>query len=198
MDKHDQNKEHKQHQADPKVGENHSPTLLHFMKKKWLNSWNGNPPGPVLLFVGSLVALIMSIPIVYVIWRSLFAGKDRWMRLLDGRIPELLWNTFSLTIAVTAFAVIIGISLSWLVVRTDLPGRKVWQWLLALPLVIPPYVGAVTYIIVIGPSGWLRDMWREIPFLVEWFGQYPLNIYSFWGVFFCTIHVYISVCVSYC
>ncbi|MFA9456378.1 ABC transporter permease [Halalkalibacter sp. AB-rgal2] len=184
MDKHDHNKEQKQHQAYPKVGENHSPTLLHFMKKKWLNSWNGNPPGPVLLFVGSLVALIMSIPIIYVIWRSLFAGKDRWMRLLDGRIPELLWNTFSLTIAVTAFAVIIGISLSWLVVRTDLPGRKVWQWLLALPLVIPPYVGAVTYIIVMGPSGWLRDLWRDISFLVEWFGQYPLNIYSFWGVFF--------------
>ncbi|WP_096202013.1 ABC transporter permease [Bacillus sp. FJAT-45350] len=167
-----------------KVGENSSPTILRFFRRKWFDIWSGNPPGPVLLLFGLVVALVMSIPIIYVVWRSLFAGVDRWMRLLDGRIPQLLWNTFSLTFAVTACAVALGVSLAWIVVRTDLPGRKMWQWVLALPLVIPPYVGAVTYIIAFGPSGWARDVWREIPWLVDTFGNYPLNIYSFWGVFF--------------
>ncbi|MFN7252728.1 MAG: ABC transporter permease [Anaerobacillus sp.] len=167
-----------------KVGEKTSPTLLHFLRKKWFRIWNGNPPGLVLLLFGLVVGLIMSIPIIYVIWRSLFAGVDRWMRLLDGRIPQLLWNTFSLTFAVTVFAVVIGVALAWIVVRTDIPGRKMWQWLLALPLVIPPYVGAVTYIIVFGRSGWVRDFWRDTPWIVDVFGDYPINIYSFWGVFF--------------
>ncbi|WNF36940.1 iron ABC transporter permease [Bacillaceae bacterium IKA-2] len=167
-----------------KVGENISPTLLHFFRRKWLSIWRGNPPGSVLLLFGVVVGLIMSIPIIYVMWRSLFAGVDSWVRLLDGRIPQLLWDTFSLTFAVTLFAIIIGVSLAWIVIRTDLPGRKLWQWLLALPLVIPPYVGAVTYIIVFGPSGWMRDFWRDTSWLVETFGDYSLNIYSFWGVFF--------------
>lgn len=167
-----------------KVGENKSPTILHFFRKKWFGIWNGNPPGNVLLLFATIVGLIMSIPIIYVMWRSMFAGADRWKRLLDGRIPELLWNTFSLTFAVTLFAIIIGVSLAWIVVRTDLPGGKVWQWVLALPLVIPPYVGAVTYIIVFGPSGWVRNFWRDTPWLVNTFGEYPINIYSFWGVFF--------------
>ena len=159
-------------------------TILRFIRRRWFDLWQSNPPGPVLLLFGLVVGLIMSIPIVYVMWQSLFAGVDRWKRLIDTRIPELLWNTFSLTFAVTLFAVAIGVSLAWIVVRTDLPGRRVWQWLLALPLVIPPYVGAVTYIIVFGPSGWVRDLWRDTPWLVDTFGNYPINIYSFWGVFF--------------
>ncbi|KHF39079.1 ABC transporter permease [Halalkalibacter okhensis] len=170
--------------SSAKVGAKYTPTLLRFFRKIWFNIWQGNPPGPILLLFGLVVALIMSVPIIYVIWRSLFAGVDRWMRLLDGRIPQLLWNTFSLTAAVTVCAIAIGVSLAWIVIRTDLPGRKMWQWVLALPLVIPPYVGAVTYIIVFGPSGWARNIWRDTPWLVNTFGDYPLNIYSFWGVFF--------------
>ncbi|MDE5416092.1 ABC transporter permease [Alkalihalobacterium chitinilyticum] len=167
-----------------KVGENFSPTILRFFRRKWMDIWRGNPPGTVLLLFGLFTGLIMSVPIIYVIWQSLFAGVDRWKRLLDGRIPQLLWDTFSLTFAVTVCAVAIGVTLAWVVVRTDIPGRKMWQWLLALPLVIPPYVGAMTYIIVFGPTGWVRDFWRDTPWLVNFLGDYPINIYSFWGVFF--------------
>ncbi|WP_051534297.1 ABC transporter permease [Desulfitibacter alkalitolerans] len=166
------------------VGEKFSPAIFHFFKSKWLNIWNGNPPGSLLLLFGLCIALIMSIPIIYVMWRSIFAGMDRWMRLLDERIPQLLWNTVSVTFAVTVCAVIIGVSLAWIVTRTDLPGRRVLRWLLALPLVIPPYVGAVAYIMIIGRSGWVRDIWQDTPWLVNLFGDYPINIYSFWGVFF--------------
>lgn len=139
-----------------------------------------NSPGPVLLIVGLIVALIMTIPIVYVMVQSLFAGTDRWMRLLDERIPGLLWNTLSLTLVVTFLAVVIGVALAWFVVRTDLPGGKVWRWLLALPLVVPPYVGAVAYIIVLGPSGWISSLWDRIGV----FGEYQFDIYNFWGVSF--------------
>jgi len=163
------------------VGEKKSPALFLFLRRQWLKVWNDNPPGPMLLLFGLTVAILMSIPIVYVAWQSLFAGVDRWMRLLDQRIPQLLWNTLSLTGAVTLASVVIGVLLAWIVIRTDIPGRKLWRWLLALPLVIPPYVGAVTYIIVFGRSGWARDIWRSVPWLQ---GDYPIDVYSFWGVFF--------------
>ncbi|MCE7794139.1 iron ABC transporter permease [Salipaludibacillus sp. CUR1] len=181
QDKQQESKQNKEQYA--KVGDKKSPAILRFINRKWLNVWKGNPPGPVLLLIGLFVAFVMSVPILYVIWRSLSAGADSWMRLLGDRIPGLLWNTLSLTGAVTFSAVLIGVSLAWIVVRTDLPGKKVWQWMMALPLVIPPYVGAVTYIIVFGPSGWARDLWQEITWLNNLFGGYPVNIYSFWGVF---------------
>ncbi|MDQ0340385.1 iron(III) transport system permease protein [Caldalkalibacillus uzonensis] len=159
-----------------------SRTLFHLVRFYWRRVWNGNPPDFYLLGLGLITAFVMGVPIFYVIWRSLFAGTDRWMRLLDSRIPELLQNTLLLTVAVTTATLIIGVSLAWLVNRCQLPGRRTWQWLLALPLVIPPYVGAMTYVIILGPRGWLYRWWTEQPWLAHI--EFPLNIYSFWGVFF--------------
>ncbi|MBB5174224.1 ABC transporter permease [Texcoconibacillus texcoconensis] len=177
-------KSHQNNDQNAKVGEKLSPTLLRYWRRNWLNIWNGNPPGLILLLFGFVIAAIMSIPIIYVAWRSAFAGVDRWLRLLDDRIPGLLWNTLSLTFSVAAFAVTIGVALAWIVVRTNIPGRKMWQWLLALPLVIPPYVGAMTYIIIFGPSGWVREFWEDTQLLGGIFGSYPIDMYSFWGAFF--------------
>ncbi|UOE94355.1 iron ABC transporter permease [Alkalihalobacillus sp. LMS39] len=178
------NQEKQNNKDFAKVGKGFFPTILRFFTKRYMEVWKGNPPGTILLLFGLLTGLLMSVPIIYVVWQSLFAGVNSWKRLLDGRIPQLLWDTATLTVAVTVCAIIIGVALAWLVVRTDVPGRKMWQWLLALPLVIPPYVGAMTYIIIFGPSGWVRNYWRDTPWLVNTFGEYPLNIYSFWGVFF--------------
>ncbi|EGL82615.1 ABC-type transporter, integral membrane subunit [Caldalkalibacillus thermarum TA2.A1] len=164
------------------VRESASRTLFRWVSFYWRKHWNGNPPDVFLLLLGLITALVMGVPIFYVVWRSLFAGTERWLRLLDSRIPELLQNTLLLTVAVTTLAVIIGVSLAWLVNRCQLPGRRMWQWLLALPLVIPPYVGAMTYVIVFGPRGWVASWWAEEPWLSQ--VDFPFNIYSFWGVFF--------------
>jgi iron(III) transport system permease protein len=149
-------------------------TFTSFAKQSWTRCWQGNPPDAALLLLGAAIAAVMSVPILYVVVRSVFAGTDRWARLLDNRIPLLLSNTLLLALGVTLAGLIVGISLAWLVNRCDLPGRKYWYWLLALPLVIPPYVGAVTYIIIFGPRGWFRDV----------FGSSPVNMYSFGGVLF--------------
>jgi len=133
--------------------------------------WRGNPPGLFLEAVALATALVMVIPIIYVLVRGIQGGPGRWLALLDGRIPLLLWNTLSLTVIVTAGALLIGVGAAWLVNRSDLPGRSLWQWILALPLVIPPYVGAVSFIIIFGPRGVVQNIVSGFPF----------NIYSFGG-----------------
>ncbi|MDV2887107.1 iron ABC transporter permease [Alkalihalophilus pseudofirmus] len=173
----------KNNRKNPQVGDDTSPTSRRLFKGIRFSKNRGSRPGGVLFTFAALTGLLMAIPVFYVVWRSLFAGTDRWMRLLDTRIPQLIWNTMSLTFMVTLFAVSIGVLLAWIVNRTSLPGRKMWQWLLALPLVIPPYVGAVAYIIVFGPRGWLWREWRENEWLLNVFGEYPINVYSFWGIF---------------
>lgn len=114
----------------------------------------------------------MLLPIFYVLLQGREAGRERWLELWDVRIPGLLWNTLSLTFTVTAGTVVIGVITAFLVVRTDLPGRRWWRWILALPLVIPPYVGAMTYIMIFGPAGWMKEFW----------GFTPLPIFQFPGV----------------
>lgn len=169
----------KQH-PHQKVEAPRASTILVFFRKLNFTVFEEKPPGGVLFSIGALTALLMMIPILYVLIQASRADSNKWSRLLDGRIPELLWSTLSLTAMVTVSAIILGISLAWFVHRTDLPGRSYLKILLSLPLVIPPYVGAVTYIIFLGPNGWLKRVWDMVSFLPT----FPFSPYSFWGVVF--------------
>lgn len=176
MNKHkNSHQENKEHQVE---GTSHPST---FSRKPIYKRWTDKRYGGILLIVSLFTAVFMAVPLIYVVIRSFFAGKDRWLKLLDDRIPELLWNTLSLTVCVTFVAIVIGVTLAWLVHRTDLPGRNIWSWMLALPLVIPPYVGAVAYLIFLGPRGWMYDLWNKTALFS---GDYPFNMYTFWGAFF--------------
>src|SRR5690606_32738848 len=70
----------------------------------------------------------------------------------------------------------IALPLAWLTVRTDLPGRRLWSGLTALPLVIPSYVGGYVLIAALGPRGALQGR------LAVFFGiERRTEIYGFFG-----------------
>jgi iron(III) transport system permease protein len=81
-----------------------------------------------------------------------------------GRLIELFLGTLTLTAAVTITALGIGTATAWLTNRSNVPGRRLWMILAALPLVIPSYMAALTIIGATGPGG-LLSIWLgvEIP-----------------------------------
>ncbi|MDA2807887.1 ABC transporter permease [Nocardiopsis suaedae] len=81
--------------------------------------------------------------------------------------PEVLgalWLSLSTATAATAVALLLGVPLAWLLARTDFPGRRAVRALVAVPLVIPPVVGGVALLLVLGRNGLLGRH------LYEWFG----------------------------
>jgi len=78
--------------------------------------------------------------------------------LWSGRTLELIFNTMTLVAAVSATGTVIGIAAAWLTTRTDLPGRRGWAVIAALPLVIPSYVIALALRSAFGPRGLLADL----------------------------------------
>jgi iron(III) transport system permease protein len=112
-----------------------------------------NPISPRLLLAAGLVALFVAIPLVYVFLRALSAEPDAWLRLLQSRLWRLLTNTLLLVVAVTAGALLTGVSMAWLTERTDLPGRKILRWMLALPLAVPAYIGGIVHLALMRPRG---------------------------------------------
>jgi iron(III) transport system permease protein len=101
--------------------------------------------------MAALTAGLMGIPLFYIIYRALAGDAGVWARLWNTRIPLLLGNTLGLLVTVTALAIMVAVPLAWLVVKTDLPGRRFWRWALALPLAIPPYIGAFVYMVLFAP-----------------------------------------------
>lgn len=140
----------------------------------WIKAWNGKPPRVMLFVINAATALIMATPVLYVIIRAVSAPLEKWQVLFRTRIPALLWNTVSLAGAVSILTTLVGVSLAWLLEHTDFPGRKYLKVILTLPLVIPPYIGALTYIIIFGRRG----------ILYSYFGSSLIDIYSFFSVVF--------------
>ena len=114
-------------------------------------------PGGLLLWAGA-VCLIMAIPLAYILIRVLEADRDTWDLILRDRTLWLALRSIGLVGAVTGGAIAIGVPLAWLTVRTDVPLRKLWAVLVALPLVIPSYVGAFALISAFGPRGMLNEL----------------------------------------
>ncbi len=123
-------------------------------------------PGTALALAGLAVAAATLLPAVYLVVRAGQAGLASVVdTIVAGRTLELLARTALLAVSVTVTSVAIAVPLAWLTVRTDLPGRRVWVVLVALPLAIPSYVGGFAFVAALGPrglvQGWLGPLGIE-------------------------------------
>mgnify|MGYP002640868984 CR=1 FL=1 len=123
------------------------------------------PRPPVVVWLPAvIVAVAVSLPLVYLWIRALDSGWDIVPLLLRQRTAEILLRSFLLVTFVTAASVLIAVPLAWITVRTDLPLRRLWSLLTVLPLVIPSYVGAFLVVATLGPRGTMQGV------LERWFG----------------------------
>jgi iron(III) transport system permease protein len=109
----------------------------------------------LLPLIAWLVAALALLPLLYLLIRAAGSSADILPILLRPRTLTVFLNSIALAAAVTATAVLLGVSLAWLTVRTDLPARPFWAVITCLPLVLPSYVGAFTLIAALGPRGML-------------------------------------------
>jgi iron(III) transport system permease protein len=126
-----------------------------------------SPRPPAAVWVPALlVATVMTLPLVYLILRSLENGWGEFLEVaLRDKTLMVYARSVVLATVVTAASVTVAVPLAWLTTRTDLPGRRVWAVLTALPLVIPSYVGGFVLVSMLGPRGLLQD--ALTPFGVE-------------------------------
>lgn len=103
-----------------------------------------------------------AIPLFFVIYQSLQLPLPQWKNLWASRLPDLMWNTFSLAVAVAIGSLTLGISSAWLIARRRFAGRTAAMWLMILPLAIPTYVFAYIYTSLFSDTGWLGQLWFSV------------------------------------
>ena len=106
------------------------------------------PVSHYVLALGSLfAAALAAIPLVYLLVRVSAANPTVVSVLVArGRTLELLFNTVGLVVSVAAASLVIGVTIAWLVTRSDLAGRRAWLVISSLPLAIPSYVAAFGWV----------------------------------------------------
>ena len=137
------------------------------------------------MIVAVLVAVAAALPLAYLIVIVAQSGGDALETIWRERTAVLVARSVGLTAAVTAAAIAIALPLAWLTVRTDLPGRRLWTVLAALPLVIPSYIGAYAFLSATGPQGLAQDLLAplgidSLPSITGFFGAWlTLTLFTY-------------------
>jgi iron(III) transport system permease protein len=105
-----------------------------------------------------------------------------------ARYLEALVNSLVLGVSAATLCLLFGVPLAWALSRTDMPCKPlVWIAILGT-FIIPPYLGAVGWILLAGPNaGWLN---RAVMALTG-IEKGPFNIYSMPGL------VLVTACYSF-
>lgn len=112
-------------------------------------------------FVFVVVICICS-PIVALLLSFFQPQPDIWKHIIETQLFELISNTALLAIGVLSLTFILGVSLAWITSVCDYPGRKVFAWLLLLPLAVPTYVMAFVFLGLFDYSGPVQTFLRTL------------------------------------
>ena len=109
-----------------------------------------------------VLALVIAIPIFFVIGLALFPTENIWPHLASTVLPRLVSTTLSLMLGVAVGTCLIGVGTAWLVTMYSFPGCRIYEWALLLPLAVPSYVIAFIYTDFLEYSGPLQGGLRAI------------------------------------
>lgn len=155
---------------------------------------------PYLVFAIPLIFLVIFLiyPLVSVMMRA-FMPAGRHFTLgtfsLEGftkfftssMYRRALWNSFIVSISVTVFSLVVGVPMGYFVARVKMPGKNLMLSLGILPIIMPSFVGAFTWIILLGRNGVLRYF---LNFLLSPLGIEVPTIYGMFGMILCMTLTY--------
>src|ERR1700757_4550217 len=144
---------------------------------------------PVLwLFAGVLIPLIV-LPLS---WLAVYAFTDKARHptlqnfvtlFTDPDFLDPLLTTAIISVSSAVICCLVAAPLSWLVSRTDMPGRQTIRALVTASFVTPPFLGAVAWELLAAPNlGLLNQLYRFLTGAES--DAYLFNIYSLPGVIF--------------
>ncbi|GLQ53023.1 iron ABC transporter permease [Devosia nitrariae] len=98
-----------------------------------------------LLLVG-----VMGLPILWLAFAAMVSGSNG---LAAAMLPTALRETTMLMLSVGFMTGVLGLVAAWLVTHFEFAGRRLFDWALILPLAVPTYLAAYTYVEFLGFTG---------------------------------------------
>jgi iron(III) transport system permease protein len=88
-------------------------------------------------------------------------GFDNFSGILQ--YPQILLNTLTVSFAATVMALVFGFVMAWILTRTNVPGRHLFEQLMAVPYYLTPLLGALAWSLLGAPeSGFINQIWRAL------------------------------------
>ncbi|HEY9054045.1 MAG TPA: iron ABC transporter permease [Rectinemataceae bacterium] len=114
-----------------------------------------------------------------------FSGFEKFFT--SSLYQKSLRNSFIVGTAVTALSMLIGVPMGYFVARVKLPGKSLMLSLGILPVIMPSFIGAFSWIILLGRQGFVRHFLNN---LLGPIGIEVPPIYGMFGMIFCMTLTY--------
>lgn len=143
---------------------------------RYLNTWN-----VILVLVFIVLFFAVLYPVLY-IFKASFMDPETGVFSLNSyqtffKYPyylRCLRNSLFVSALATGFALVIGIPFAFFLSRYDLPGKDIIKTLGTLPLILPTFIGAEAWIMLLGRNGLLANtlgrFGLEAPTIYGWKG----------------------------
>ena len=148
-----------------------------------------------MLFIGIFLLYPMAITLIRAFWSPAeysfsFTGwsLEGFKRFFSTKLYlKALGNSIVVSLSVTLLCILIGVPMGYCVARVKIPGRKLLLSLGILPIIMPSFVGAYTWVILLGNNGIVRT---ALNWLLSPFGVEIPSIYGMFGMILCMTLTY--------
>lgn len=144
-------------------------------------------PGTLILMLMSwtLLLLFIACPLFLVMKLSVTGDAgftiEHFLRFLNtSGYRQAFMNSLFMAFTSTSVAVALGFIYAYTIVRTDVPGKRVFQSAAILPLISPPFVVGLSFLLLFGRRGLITYGLLGKPFeIYGWHGLLLVEVISF-------------------
>ena len=112
------------------------------------------------LGVWLVAAAIFIVPLAMVV--SLALGGNQFPVLVEQGLARATWNSVMTTVLSSIGAVLIGGMIAIVLERTDVGGATGLRLFLLSPLLVPPFVGAISWLQLFGRNQGLNALFQQL------------------------------------
>lgn len=153
--------------------------------EKIINFFKKISVAQVVLIVSILIlVIIVAVPVLLILFTAFFEdGKLNVAGIVkvlsDKDTYTALLNSLIIAIGTTLISTIFGVFFAWLVARTDLPFKKIMKIMFLVPFMLPSFIGALAWKILLSPNaGYINRLLVSIFHLPS----SPIDIMSMGGI----------------
>lgn len=136
-----------------------------------------------------VIGLLIAIPVLAIVLYLFYGVGDMWGHISAYFLWDYCINSMMLLLGTGFLTFLFGVIPAWIVCNYQFWGRKWLEWLLFLPLSIPSYITAYTYVGVFGNGGTWIGFWQDLGISVERIEF--MNIYGLIWVLSCSLFPYV-------